>query len=384
MSIVTNGTTGASSAFVRAVNLASVLQQVIRQPTISRAGIAAAMGVTRSTVSRLVDDLVAGGFLVEGAPVVGARGRPATPLSPATGTFVGIGLELNVHRAVGMVVDLAGDVLGERRIELDAVALGPQGALAAVAGLRDELAAELDPRTRVVGSHLAVPALVDRAEGTVLRAPNLGWQNIRVTEMGVSNDIDCSVVSLLESTAWTEEADTFLYVSGEVGIGASVCIDGALRGGRHGWANELGHVTVWPDGLRCGCGARGCLEAYAGLWAVLKAAGSRTLEEFVAALEAGDEAAMATLETVGTALGVALSSALNLLDVSRVVLGGHLAILHPWLEPIVSQEMQERVLWSHLTEVEIDRISETPRHAAHGAAWSVLLDAIADPARWLD
>lgn len=384
MPMTNNQTVGASSAFVRAVNLASVLQQVLRQPGISRAGVAAAMGVTRSTVSRLVDDLVDGGFLAEGEPLVGARGRPATPLFPASGTFVGVGLELNVNRAVGTVVDLTGQVLEERQIELDAVELGPEGSLAKLAELRDEMVSTLGAGARLLGAHLAVPALVDRTEGTVLRAPNLGWQNVKVDGMGVSNDIDCSVISLLESDAWADGADTFLYISGEVGIGASVCIDGALRGGRHGWANELGHVTVWPDGPTCGCGASGCLEAYAGLWAVLEHSGCDTLEDFVAALEAGEEHAQNTLNRVGEALGVALSSALNLLDVSRVVLGGHLAVLHPWLEPLVSREMQDRVLWSHLSEVELISVSEAPRHAAHGAAWSVLLDAIADPAKWLD
>lgn len=384
MATTHNPTGGASSAFVRAVNLASVLQQVMRQQGISRAGVAAAMGVTRSTVSRLVDDLVEGGFLVEGEPLVGARGRPATPLSAAPGTFVGIGLELNVNRAVGMVVDLTGKVLAERQVGLDAVALGPEGCLAKLDEVRAELASSLNGKTRLLGAHLAVPALVDRAEGTVLRAPNLGWRDVKVDGMGVSNDIDCSVISLLESDTWSDDVDTFLYVSGEVGIGASVCIDGDLRGGRHGWANELGHVTVWPDGAHCGCGASGCLEAYAGLWAVLERSGCETLDDFVAAIEAGQERAQKTLDIVGQALGVALSSALNLLDVPRVVLGGHLAVLHPWLEPAIAQELQSRVLWSHLSEVELVPVGEAPRHAAHGAAWSMLRDAIADPAKWLD
>lgn len=67
-----------------------------------------------------MDDLVEGGFLTEGDPVVGARGRPATPLRPAPKTFVAIGVELNVTRAVGMVVDLTGAVLAEHTTSLDA------------------------------------------------------------------------------------------------------------------------------------------------------------------------------------------------------------------------------------------------------------------------
>ncbi len=380
----TTRSAGASSAYVRAVNLASVLQQVMRRPEISRAGVAAALGVTRSTVSRLVDDLVEGGFLAEGDPVVGARGRPATPLRPAPKTFVAIGVELNVHRAVGMVVDLTGAVIAEHVISLDGIRLSAEEALARVEELTDALRQQIDEESRLLGIHLAVPALVDREGGTVLRAPNLGWKNVRVEGMGVSNDIDCSALSLLEGTALLREPDSsFLYVSGEVGVGAAVCIDGTIRGGRHGWANELGHVTVKPDGPRCGCGSDGCLEAYAGLIPLLKNTQVDTLEQLVERLEAADEHALAIVATVGRALGVALSSALNLLDVSRVLLGGHLAVLHPWFADVVDAELKKRVLWSDLAELEVAPVSESPRRAAYGAAWVVLLDAIADPARWI-
>lgn len=385
MTVSSTRTSGASSAYVRAVNLASVLQQVLHRPEISRAGVAAAMGVTRSTVSRLVDDLVAGGFLVEGDPVVGARGRPATPLRPAPRTFVAIGVELNVQRAVGMLVDLTGEVLAEHIIFLDGIALSAEEALAKVDDVIAVLQEQIDADSTLLGAHLAVPALVDREGGTVLRAPNLGWVNVPVKDMGVSNDIDCSALSLLEGTALLKDPDSnFLYVSGEVGVGAAVCIDGSIRGGRHGWANELGHVTVRPDGPPCGCGSNGCLEAYAGLIPLLREARAETLDEVVERLEAGDAHTLATIATVGRALGVALSSALNLLDVSRVLLGGHLAVLHPWFADIVDEELTKRVLWSDLAELEVAPVTESPRRAAYGAAWVVLLDAISDPAPWID
>lgn len=374
---------GVSSALVRAVNLAAVLQHVMGHPGMSRADVAVAMGVTRSTVSRLVDDLVAGGFLAEGTPVAGARGRPATPLSPAAGTFVGVGCELNVDRAACMMVDLTGEVIAERIIDIDAVKLGPQGSLGRLAELRRELKAELPTSMQVLGVHLAVPALVDSVERKVLRAPNLGWENVQLDDMGVSNDIDCAALSLLESTRMGVGKSTFIYVSGEVGIGAAVCIDGELRGGRHGWANELGHVTVDPAGPCCGCGARGCLEAYAGQRTMLATAGVASVGALVEALEAGDEAATGTVRTVGWALGIALSSAMNLLDVSRILLGGHLAVLHPWLRPVIEDEVGQRVLWAPLTEVQIAPVDESPRRTAYGAAWAEIKEAVSDPARWL-
>ena len=375
---------GVSSALVRSVNLASVLQHVMRHPGMSRADVAVAMGVTRSTVSRLVDDLVAGGFLSEGVPISGARGRPATPLYPARNTFVAMGCEINVDRAVCMVVDLGGDVVAERIVTIEATKLGADGALKRLAQLRAELEAELPASVRLVGTHLAVPALVDTAERRVLRAPNLGWHDVPVADMGVSNDIDCAALSLLESSPMKPDNSTFLYVSGEVGVGAAVCIDGTVRGGRHGWANELGHVTVQADGPQCGCGAQGCLEAFAGKRAMLNRAGVDSVADLVTALESGDEKAEQTVAQVGWALGIALSSAMNLLDVSRILLGGHLAPLFEWLKPAIEKETSTRVLWARLADVQIERVDESPRRTAYGAAWAEILEAVADPARFLE
>ena len=114
-----NGSSGAPSArqsSLRTSNLALVARQVFASPgPVSRAAVATATGMTRSTASRLADELVATGILAELAPAPSAGpGRPAVPLTPAAGTFIAIGLEVNVSHMAVRAIDLSGEVLAER------------------------------------------------------------------------------------------------------------------------------------------------------------------------------------------------------------------------------------------------------------------------------
>jgi len=115
-----------------------------------------------------------------------------------------------------------------------------------------------------------------------------------------------------------------------------------FRGAR-GHAGELGHVIVDPRGPECHCGARGCLEQLAGKEALLAAAGVSSLEWLRADATAGKARALEALEHAGVAIGRALLSALNVIDLDVVVLGGVYAGLARWLIPAVQSELSRRV-----------------------------------------
>ncbi|MFE0513640.1 ROK family protein, partial [Streptomyces sp. NPDC058964] len=173
----------------------------------------------------------------------------------------------------------------------------------------------------------------------------------------------------------------FLHVSAEIGIGAALVVDGRLLRGTRGFAGELGHVPVRPDGPPCPCGGRGCLEQYAGEEAVLRAAGLEPGEDLVGLLarraEDGDEGVRRALRDAGTALGIALTGAVNLLDPQSVVLGGALAGLSPWLLPSLEDELADRTA-GPACPVSVSRLgSEGP---LLGAAHSVVRAVLDDPA----
>lgn len=393
-------TTGLSrtSASVRSANLALVLRQILHATTtISRADVAAALHMTRSTASRLVDELIAGGLLTEGSALVGARGRPAIPLAPASGRTLGLGIEVNVERIGVAVVDIAGNVLRDVAEPFDNLRTSPAGTLREVSRIASEILRTLPAGVTLAGAHLAIPGLVDREGATILRSPNLKWDGVRpadlltgfLTEHGlrfrVGNDIDASGLTVVEELRGAGEAwASFIYITGEVGIGAAVILDGHLMSGRHGWASELGHVCVDPRGDVCGCGAVGCLETVAGLPAVLRATGSADLPEVLRRLADGDLRAVAALRRVGRAVGQALSAAMNLLDVGNVVLGGYLAECLPWLTDDLLAEVRARVLWGPYSPIEVTTVDDSPSRTARGAALASLTHIVNDPAAWLD
>lgn len=170
-------------------------------------------------------------------------------------------------------------------------------------------------------------------------------------------------------------------MSAEIGIGAAVMVDGRVLHGNRGFAGELGHVPVWPDGPSCACGGRGCLEQYAGEEAVLRAAGLEPGEDRVGLLagraEQGDAAVRRALHDAGTALGIALTGAVNLLDPENVVLGGALSGLAPWLLPSLRSELARRTAGPPCP-VSVSALG--PEGPLLGAAHSVVRGVLDDPA----
>lgn len=319
------------------------------------------------------------------------------PLSPTAEKLAALGLEANGDRLSLTVVDLAGNVLGSAIRTLDVLNLGPVPALQRLEAEALALCETLRPSVKLVGAFLAIPGLVDRSGEVVLRAPNLHWDGTAPAAhleqlvarypmpLRIGNDIDASARTVIHDLrAAGEDASSFVYVTGEVGIGAAITLNDQLMSGRHGWASELGHVCVDPQGEPCGCGARGCLESVAGVGAMCRATGCESVTEIVARLRDSDPHVTKAIANVGRALGIALSSALNVLDISAVVLGGSLAVCAEWLMAALSAELEERVLWSPYSGIEIMTVDAAPQRAARGAAMTAMSWLTTDPAAWLD
>ncbi|MGW0480183.1 ROK family protein [Nonomuraea sp. NPDC003214] len=409
----------ASQQGMRQHNLALVMGTVAAHGPVSRAAVAGRTGLTRTAVSSLVDELLAGGLLTELGPAASGRvGRPGTALAVSEDGPAGLGLEVGVEHLGACVTDLRGEVRVWSRAESPNAALGPAGVMAALSELADDAtrrAAELG--LRPVAAVVAVPGLVGDVPGTVARAPNLGWHDVPVAglwpgELPLRVENEANLGALAE--LWAHPvADDFVHVSAESGIGAALVVGGRLFSGARGLAGELGHMPVHPDGFPCSCGARGCLEQYAGKAAVLRAAGlplpaavgaapagadvagaapagAAPVDavpagaDVVAALaelaRAGETPVVRALDGAGTALGTALAGAVNLLDPAAVVLGGAYAELGEWLLPAMRRELAARVTvrpWDPeaLTVSELGR-----RGPLLGAALATVRGILDDPA----
>lgn len=387
------GPAAARQHTLRERNLELVARAVYEVPEpLSRAGIAAATGLARATVSTLVDQLVAAGLVRELPAVTGGRaGRPAVPLVPAPRSVVGLGLEVNVDYLGVRVLDLTGDVVAERVVpgafhdSNPAVVLSRLGDIARE--VSDGVAAS---GMTVAGARLALPGLVDPRAGLLEVAPNLGWSSLEPVPLLGLGDLDVRVANEAKLAALAELAggsdvaapDSFIFVSGDVGIGAAIVVDRELFLGERGWNGEIGHVLVDPAGPRCSCGAFGCLEQYAGKVAIMRAAGlppDAPLSALVALLSDADGDAL----PAGRALGSALADFVNLFDVSTIVLGGAYTELLPWLRADVEAVLADRVLAAPFVHLDVRAAQAGPQAALTGGAREVLQAVLADPAAWV-
>lgn len=393
----------ARQSSLRTSNLALLASRVFSSlEPVSRADIAAETGMTRSTASRLADELVAIGLVRELDPVASSGpGRPAVPLLPARGTFVALGLEVNVSRMAVRAVDLAGQVLAERIVVDDFSSSDAPAVLGRLADLLEPIASiGAVGSARLVGAALALPGLV--RDNTLLRAPNLGWSDIRPAEvlapvldrlgagLVVENEADLAALTTarVRPGAPGEHRD-FIYLSGENGVGAGIVRNSEVWLGANGFAGEIGHIQVDPKGPECGCGNRGCLERFAGRRAILNAAGlprGAGSEELLKACEDDasphHERARRAVDAAADALGIALGTAINILDIPAVVLGGHLAPLTGLLAPPLQKILNRRVLASRWSAPQILPAPDDETPGATGGAWSLLEGVIADPAAW--
>ncbi|MFF3160321.1 ROK family protein [Streptomyces sp. NPDC003273] len=373
---------------MRRRNLARVMHAVSAAGPLSRAAVASHIGLTRAAVSTLVDELIRWGLLEELGPERPGRvGRPGSALAVSGRGPAGVGAEIGVDHLAVCAVDLRGTVR-TRAVRYGANrGRAPEPVLEELTELVGRVVAEAGREGLwPAGLAVAVPGLVARDGRTVVRAPNLDWHDVDLGSLlpggpplTVDNEANFGALAELWLGAGTPR--DFLHVSAEIGIGAAVMVDGRPLRGTRGFAGELGHVPVRPDGPACPCGGRGCLEQYAGEEAVLRAAGLEPREDLAGLLAErageGDEAVRRALRDAGTALGIALTGAVNLLDPETVVLGGALAGLAPWLLPSLEAELTDRTA-GPACPVSVSGLG--PEGPLLGAAHYVVRAVLDDPA----
>jgi len=407
---------------LRAHNLCLVFSNVAAAGTEnprSRAGLADATGLTKATISALVARLIDLDLIKElPAPTAHRVGRPGIPLVVAEGTVAALGLEINVDFMGIRAIDLTGAVLAESFRRMNLRGESPAVAFEALARIAYDLISGLTSRSvRIIGAALALPGIADRPSGPLRLAPNLGWSDLNVQQQMADTLQGLAVtlggtregrrtLSIMDTllvdgltveneanlAARTEIGDSsnqsFIYVSGEIGIGAAIVVDGQVFSGMHGWAGEIGHITVDASGPVCACGSNGCLEMYAGKRHLMTGAGlspDDAVEDLAAAYAAGDELARTAVDRASAALGIALANCMNLVDVSRVVLGGSFAPLAGALSRGLTSQISARLLSAHWVSEDIDLQPSTAGEyaATTGAALAVLDEAVTNPASGL-
>ena len=234
------------------------------------------------------------------------------------------GIDVGGTKFLGVVLDGAGSVVLERRRPT------PRTGDSIIAALA-EFARELGPYDTL---GIGVPGLVTR-DGVLRAAPNLvGASEVnvgsRVAELlghpvAVDNDATCAMVAEWQRGAARGFDDVVIVTLG-TGIGGGIVMGGQLQRGANGFAGEMGHMVVQPEGPACVCGRRGCWERFASGSGLQMLAGGRSGEEVVESARAGDRASLEVIGTFARWVALGLVNLTNLLDPACIVLGGGLAV----------------------------------------------------------
>lgn len=378
-----------------------VLRLIWEERRISRAEIARRTGYSRSTVSEVMGDLLAGGLVAEAGTGPSRGGRRPIELEFQDDAGRILGVEMGGAHVGVLLTDLRGREVAWAEEE-HAVRDDPDGTRALIARMCHELREADGPSRPLLGLGVALPCPIDpRRPGTLSRLVLPAWDG----EVGLEAladelaaplylDNDANLGALAERW-WGagQGVEDFVYVKLGTGVGAGHIIAGRIYRGAAGVAGEIGHLSIDPNGPRCLCGLRGCLATLVGSPALRERAARRLVENPASSLRgprpgimdiedaalAGDALALEIVQGVAEPLGRAIAGLLNIMNPSLIVLGGGLTRLGDLLLDPLREMVQQRTLVSAVSASEL-RIGELgKRTVALGAATLVLEAALENP-----
>ncbi len=311
-----------------------LLQQLYTHGPASRADLARSTALTRVTVSDLISEMLADGFVTElGAPAESRVGKPPTLVgfNPDAAHIVCLDLSHD-QTLTGAVLNLAGEVQSRRAMRLN------QRKGASAARLVHRLASSLieSAQRPVLGIGVGSPGVV-APDGTVIDAPNLGWHETPLAE-SLSTDLglpvyvanDANAAALGEHTFGEPDEGGLMALRVGRGVGAGLVLEGRLVHGHRSAAGEIGHVVVDPKGRPCSCGRTGCLETL--------------LAEPHLRARLAERPGTAVLSQAGRKLGTVLAPVVSALNLHQVVLCGPEDLLGGALSDAAAQAIRRSTM----------------------------------------
>ena len=386
---------GQRSETVRRANLSAIVRELHLRGPQSRSELGLRTGLTRSAIRGLIGELASSGLVDEvRSSSAGLPGRPSPMVRPNAEAAAVLALEINVDSLAAAVVGFGGTVHELRRVDR------PRGHLSCdeiVGDLVELVTPMLAPyrARRILAIGVGVAGVVRRSDGLVRHAPNLGWRDAPLgatLSRALGLDLPLSVANEADLGGLAEHrrgaaigASAVVYVAGEVGVGGNLLVDGEPVVGAAGYAGEIGHMPVNPDGSACACGSIGCWETEIGERAMLLRAGRpgdggrEVVAGVIDAAQSGEPAAMAAMEHIGTWLGIGLAGLVNIFNPGLIVLGGLLGRVHPLIADRVEEVLERRALSASRELVRVAPAALGVDGAVLGAAEMAFEAFLADP-----
>ena len=345
----------AEPALLRRINERLVLEVIRRGGPSSRASVARASGLTAPTVSKVVESLLSRGLVEEFDQVKSAVGRPSKLVQMATSSSAVIGVVIDADTCCVTMTGLDGRVTEERTLRFPT----PDDYTALIDRLEERcrtLLSRISAVPRGVG--VSVPGLVNERLRQVVFSPNLhilDHQN-PARDLEERLGIECLLVHELQALCLGERTyggahglENFAILDVTQGLGLGVVVGGTVLAGNSGMAGEIGHITVDPNGMRCGCGNRGCLETLATDAALVRLVRERvekplSVAEVAVLLDERTADFQQDIHMVAEYLAIAIAVVINTFNPTSVFVHGRLLVERKERFDLVLERVRQRTL----------------------------------------
>lgn len=393
---------------VRKANTSLILRYLRIDSPMSRADLSLKTGLNRSTISSIISELLDENLIKELEIQPDGVGRPGIMLEINPKGGFAIGIEMGLDFVLIILTDLGANVLERRKITFES-GLSQEGFLQGVETAIDEMLAwALRYDRKPCGIGLALPGTVNVHTGELIYAFRLNWRNINFAEkwqrrfglpIFIENDANAAAVGeYYFGVARNVKNLIYIYLNG-VGLGSGIFIGGRLLRGANGFAGEIGHVIIDPNGELCTCSRRGCWETLVGPQAILDTYRKKingetseilrklgvnnfsnlTFDHIVRAARTGDSTAHEVLTYVGDTLGIGIGNLIRVLNPEMVVLGGDLSLASDLVTPVVKDKIWKEVFEHPRQVLQIETSHFGTDAAALGAASLILNQVLKQP-----
>lgn len=388
---------------VRKVNRSLVLNTLRLHAPTSRAQVASITGLTRGTVSNIVNVLIEDGLVFEDKLQDSKIGRPSILLGLRPDGGAVIGVEIGVDFISVLLTNFVAETLWEIRTQTTLSQSQTDIINQTEKYIDQALSIAKEHELRPLGIGVGLPGLVNVRQGNLIMAPNLHWTNLPLRliwnqrfHLPVYIDNEANLSALGEYYfGIARNVDNFIYLTSDIGLGGGIMIDGRLFRGGHGYGGEIGHIQRNPLGEQCGCGRIGCWETQVGPRAVL----SRVKKEFEthndqSLLDAcsgnldnltfdvvvkfalnGDVICLQAIEEVAVNLGVGIADLVNIFNPDLIVIGGAFISAKDIMHSIIEKTIFSNALQPSTDNLQI-KFSERSTEACVLGAVAVVLDDI--------
>ena len=333
-----------SQQVIKESNMKMVFGLINKHGEISRADLKKITRLSATTVSSLVEELIADGYVCEGGiKTTHTSGRKAVLLHvrPDGGYFIGLDIEKNM-----IIADTYGLDFSTVYHEEISVANEEKLASAILRVIKDAAG-----NRNILGITLGLPAVIDASTNVVIASTVLNPEDSVNLYQTVCEAFPSTKISIKNNSGLIAYAEKEYGGHGEVrnlvsvdidkGVGAGIILDGVILNGAYGMAGEFGHISVDYNGKRCKCGNYGCLELTASIPAILEKTNSSSLDELIRKLDAGDKEILDIIDDTAKALAFGINNIANIIDPELIVIGGPIRALGNYLLAPIQKYIEE-------------------------------------------